>query len=119
MATNLFILRENSVDRINYLPNAFCVEGYLFCPHTKKELRKVLETLVRMFEFKLHRNSYLTIVDALNVLVNALSWKSYTYKMACSFLYSFLRLSFCIDSDCIYIDVYGGRIYSSLKEIKA
>ena len=40
MATNLFILREDSIDRINYLPYAFCVESYLFCPHTKKELRK-------------------------------------------------------------------------------
>lgn len=119
MATNLFIIREDSVDRINYLPNAFCVEGYLYCPHSKKELRKVLETLVRMFEFKLHRNSYISIVDALNVLIKALTWKTYTYKMACSFLYSFLRLSFCFDSDFIYVDVYNGRLYSSLKDIKA
>ena len=116
MATNLFIIREQSVDRINYLPNAFCVEGYLYCPHTKKELRKVIETLARMFEFTLHEPS---IADALNVLVMALSWKNYTYKMACSFLYSFLRLSFCIGSDCVYVDVYNGRLYSSLKDIKA
>ena len=116
MATNLFVIRENCVDRINYLPYAFCVQNYLFCPHTKKELRKVLETLARMFEFKLH---LLAVADALNVLASALSWKTYTYKMACSYLYSFLRLSFCMDSDCIYIDVYDGRIYSSLKDIKA
>ncbi len=116
MATNLFILREDSIDRINYLPYAFCVESYLFCPHTKKELRKVIDTLARMFEFKLHQTS---VSDALKVLSSALSWKNYTYKMACSFLYSFLRLSFCIGSDCMYIDVYDGCIYSSLKDIKA
>lgn len=116
MATNLFILRENCVDRINYLPDAFFVQNHCFCPHTKKELRKVIDTLARMFEFTLHE---ISISDALKVLSSALSWKNYTYKMACSFLYSFFRLSFCIDSDCIYIDVYDGRIYSSLKDIKA
>ncbi len=116
MTTNLFIIRENCVDRINYLPHAFCVESYLFCPHSKKELRRVIETMARMFEFKLHQSS---IADALKVLASALSWKTYTYKMACSFLYSFLRLSFCIGTDCVYVDVYDGRIYSSLKDIKA
>ena len=75
MATNLFIVRENSVDRINYLPNAFSVEGYLFCPHTKKELRKVIETLARMFEFTLYDP---TTAAAVKVLAKALSWKIYT-----------------------------------------
>ena len=116
MAANLFIFRENCVDRINYLPDAFFVQNHCLCPHTKKELRKVIETLARMFEFTLHEPS---IADALDVLAKALSWKNYTYKMACSFLYSFLRLSFCIGSDCVYVDVYNGRLYSSLKDIKA
>lgn len=45
MATNLFILRENCVDRINYLPDAFFVQNHCLCPHTKKELRKVIDSL--------------------------------------------------------------------------
>lgn len=116
MATNLFVIREDRVDRINYYPQAFCMDGMLYCPHTKKELRRVIETIARMFAFKLHQSSF---ADTLYTLAAALNWKTYTYKMACAFLYSFLRLSFCIDTDCVYVDVYTGRIYSSLKDIKA
>lgn len=114
---NLYVLREDSLSRINFDPSSQIVFN-LHCPGSKRSLAHAICSFSRMFRYRM-TSVPVSVPETLEILQKQLfnAYKHFTYSQSVCFLFCLFRVWFSMDVDVLYIDIYKGRIYSSLKDI--
>ena len=113
---NLYVLRENSLSRINFEPSLQTVFDLRY-PASKRSLIHAICSFSRMFRYRM-ASVPMSIPETLEVLKQQLSThKHFTYSQCVCLLFCLFRVWFSMDVDVLYIDIYEARIYSSLKDI--
>lgn len=113
---NLYVLREDSLSRINFDPSSQIVWN-LYCPESKRGLAHAVCLFSRMFRYRM-TSVPMSIPETLEVLNQQLSTrKHFTYSQCVCLLFCLFCAWFSMDVGVLYIDIYKGRVYSSLKDI--
>lgn len=113
---NLYVLRENSLSRINFEPSLQTVFD-LHYPASKRSLVHAICSFSRMFRYRM-TSVPVSVPETLEVLKQQLSThKHFTYSQCVCLLFCLFRAWFSMDVDVLYIDIYKARFFSSLKEI--
>lgn len=107
---------ESGIIRVKYDTENPCFGlTPLFCPRTKCELRKIFAILIKFFRYRLPN---VQASETLETLYKCFHWKNFTYRQGCILLYSLFCIWFSVDTDSVYVDVYAGKVYFNLDDIK-
>ena len=113
---NLYVLRANSLSRINFEPSLQTVFD-LHYPVSKRSLAHAVSSFSRMFRYRM-ASVPVSIPETLEVIEKMLSSnKHFSYSQCSNLLFCLFCVWFSMDVDVLYIDIYKARVFSSLKEI--